>query len=217
VGLATHDGQTYTVAPAETPAQRAAVYALRESEYAYGQPYLLSPVGSSRRHRASDVYDDRSHVFGCWASNGRELVATCRFTTALGGRFELDDLASGFTPPPVPQDTLVESSRVVVRRDRRATGLVEAMLLMAGSWLLAETPYRYNFAVCARPLVRLYARLGMKLTSDRELELRGRPLGKRYVVIYGDMETSKTPVLARLGALGWEISSDTPQKRRAGT
>jgi hypothetical protein len=88
---------------------------------------------------------------------------------------------------------------------------------MAGSWLLAETPYRYNFAVCARPLVRLYARLGMKLTSDRELELRGRPLGKRYVVIYGDMETSKTPVLARLGALGWEISSDTPQKRRAGT
>lgn len=216
MGIATHNGETYTVALADTAKDRARIYALRESEYAVGQPYLLSPAATPLRHRASDIYDDRSHLFGCWA-NGRDLVATCRFTTALGGRYELDDLAEGWTLPPVPQHALLESSRVVVRRDRRATGLVEAMLLMAGSWLLSETPYRYNFAVCARPLVRLYARLGMKLTSDKELELRGRPTGKRYMVIYGDMETSRTPVLARLSALGWDISTTIPEQRRAGT
>lgn len=213
VGIAVHDGETYSVEVARTAAERAAIFAFRESEYQHAQPYLLAD--GAKRHRASDVYDDRSHIFGCWA--GHELVATCRFTTPLAGRFELDDLVDGWTAPPVPRHTLVETSRVVVRRDRRARGVVEVMLVLAGSSLLAETPFRFNFAVCSRPLVRLYARLGMKTCGDHELELRGRPEAKRYVVIYGDMQTSREPVMARLASHGWDISTTIPQRRRAGS
>ena len=123
----------------------------------------------------------------------------------------------------MPAELLVETSRVVVRRGWRASGLVEAMLLMAGSELLAHTSFRYNFAVCARPLVRLYARLGMKLTSTEELLLRGRPIERRYVVIYGDMRASRPAVSARLAARGWETSEamteqrHEPAQRKAGT
>lgn len=195
MGNARYGADAYTVALADTPRDRAAIQALRAAEYAVAQPYL----------RATDEYDDRSYVFGCWSAKDRAPVATCRFTTAQGGRFELDDLAPEWTGPPVPRAALLETSRVVVRRDHRATGLVETMLLLAGSWLLAETSYRFNFAVCARPLVRLYARLGMKRIADHEIELRGRPPAKRYVVIYGDMAGSQSGVLARLGSAGWEV------------
>lgn len=207
MGIARYGGKQYTVALAETPRERASIHTLRELEYAGTQPYLLAPT-HGERHRAADVYDDRSYVFGCWSSGERYPVATCRFTKPLFGRYELDDLAPGWTAPPVPKPQLVETSRVVVRRDHRATGLVEAMLVLAGSYMLAETPYRYNFAVCMRALVRLYARLGMKLTSDEELDLRGRPGGKHYVVIYGDMAAAQPPVLTSLAHHGWDITLD---------
>lgn len=186
-----------------------AVHALRAREYATSQSYL----------RPTDAYDERSYVFGCWTDREKSPVATCRFTTpqqsgvTLGGRYELDDLVSEWTAPPVPADALVETSRVVVTREHRATGLVEAMLLVAGSWLLANTPYRHNFAVCARPLERLYARLGMRLTSEETLSLRGRPSDKRYVAIYGDMAASQAAVLERLSRAGWDITLDYPEQK----
>lgn len=200
MGIARLAGETYRVALAETPAVRSEIQALRAVEYARAQPYL----------RASDAYDDRSFVFGCWADRERRPVATCRFTPS---RFELDDLATGWTAPPVPAQALLETSRVVVAVGHRATGLVEVMLTIAGSWLLSNTGYRYNFAVCARPLVRLYARLGMQLTADRELALRGRPVEKRYVVIYGDMATAEPRALERLERAGWNITLDSPEQK----
>jgi len=214
MATARHGDVTYSVELAESAPDRNAVFALREAEYLEKQAYLLAPsasAGSGAPHRASDVYDERSFIFLCRDVDERSdsALATCRFTVSLHGRFELDDLTSGsggWQRPPVPPSALVETSRVVVRRDVRATGLVEAMLLLAGSWLLRETPLRYNFAVCARPLERLYARLGMGLTSDHELTLRGRPEERKYVVIYGDMATSRPTVEARLRARGWELS-----------
>ena len=218
-----HGEELFTVALAESATERAAVYALREAVYVESQPHLLAAAPAGMRHRAADVYDDRSYVFACHRAGEREVVATCRFTTPLLGRWELDDLAGAWTRPPVPAERLVETSRVVVRRGWRASGLVEAMLLVAGSELLAQTSFRYNFAVCARPLVRLYARLGMKLTSTGELLLRGRPIDRRYVVIYGDMRASRPAVSARLAARGWQTSGtmteqrDEPPQRKAGT
>lgn len=203
MGIARQGNETYRVVLADTATLRAEVHALRASEYAVSQPYL----------RASDAYDDRSYLFGCWSDRARGPVATCRFTTPLAGGYELDDLTTGWTRPPVPVSQLLETSRVVVRRDHRATGLVEAMLLVAGSWLLTRTAYRYNFAVCARPLMRLYARLGMQLTADRELVLRGRPEAKRYVVIYGDMAASQPRVLDRLTGSGWDLTLDVPEQK----
>lgn len=217
MATARHGENTYTVELAETPAERAAVYNLRADTYLATQPYLLSQAPGL--HRAADIYDERSYVFACLSEGEHEPVATCRFTVPLRGRFELDDLVTAWTLPAVPANTLVETSRVVVRRGWRATGLVEAMLLMAGTWLLEQTAFRYNFAVCTRPLVRLYARLGMKLTTGDELTLRGRPVDRRYVVIYGDMETSQPEVLRRLATQGWDISMNRQrhQQRKAGT
>ncbi|MGH7285948.1 MAG: hypothetical protein ACRELY_30890 [Polyangiaceae bacterium] len=226
---------TYAVDLAENAADRRAVFALREAEYRASQSYLLTSPGApgashapNALHCASDPYDARSFVFVCHrtADSGARItppLATCRFTLPLWGSFELDDLTPSWTRPPVPLDALVETSRVVVQRSARATGIVEAMLLLAGSWLLRETPLRYNFAVCARPLDRLYARLGMRLTSDDELTLRGRPAHRKYVVIYGDMKTSRPSVEARLRARGWEFpdsdESETSMTtmRKAGT
>lgn len=217
MATARHGDKTYTVELAESAADRDAVYALRQDAYTAVQPYLLSQARGL--HRAADVYDERSYVFACRSAGEEDPVATCRFTVPLRGRFELDDLVTSWTPPAVPAHTLVETSRVVVRHGWRATGLVEAMLLMAGTWLLEQTSFRYNFAVCARPLVRLYARLGMKPTTGDELTLRGRPTDRRYVVIYGDMETSQPPVLRRLATQGWDISQPPQrlQQRKAGT
>ena len=217
MATARHGEKTYTVELAETVADRMAVYDLRADAYAATQPYLLSPEGRSGLHRAADAYDARSYVFACRSQGEREPVATCRFTVPLRGRFELDDLVTAWTLPAVPAHALVETSRVLVRPGWRATGLVEAMLLMAGTWLLEQTSFRYNFAVCTRPLVRLYARLGMKRASDEELTLRGRPTDRRYVVIYGDMETSRPAVLRRLATQGWDISTIRHQQRKAGT
>ena len=218
MATARHGDKTYSVELAETAADRAAVYDLRQDAYAATQPYLLSPERRPSVHRAADVYDERSYIFACVSAGEREPVATCRFTVPLRGRFELDDLVTAWTLPAVPAHTLVETSRVLVRRGWRATGLVEAMLLMAGTWLLEQTSFRYNFAVCTRPLVRLYARLGMKPTSDEELTLRGRPTVRRYVVIYGDMKTSQPAVLRRLATQGWVISTDEAShlQRKAG-
>lgn len=203
MGVARQGEETYRIVLADSAAMKAEVHALRASEYAVSQPYL----------RATDSYDERSYLFGCWSDRVRAPVATCRFTTPLAGGYELDELATGWTKPPVPGALLLETSRVVVRRDHRATGLVEAMLLVAGSWLLTHTAYRFNFAVCARPLMRLYARLGMHLTTDRELVLRGRPQVKRYVVIYGDMATSQPRVLDRLARSGWDLTLDVPEQK----
>ena len=218
MATARNGDKTYTVELAQTAAARAAVYELRQDTYAATQPYLLSSQDRRGLHPAADVYDERSYVFACLCLGERDPVATCRFTVPLRGRFELDDLVTAWTLPAVPAHSLVETSRVVIRRGWRATGLVEAMLLMAGTWLLEQTSFRYNFAVCTRPLVRLYARLGMKLTNDEELTLRGRPTARRYVVIYGDMEASQPAVLRRLATQGWDISTEARQQhRKAGT
>ena len=216
MAIALHGDAAYTVELAESPTERAQVFALREAEYQVAQPYLLSASGGAL-HRAEDVYDDRSFIFACARVGESTALATCRFTVPRRGRFELCDLTDSWTRPSVPDGTLVETSRVVVRRDERATGLVEAMLLLAGTWLLRETPLRYNFAVCARPLERLYARLGMRVTSPEELTLRGRPTDRRYVVIHGDMMTSQPTVMTRLAARGWQLSESAPSRRRAGT
>lgn len=217
MSIARFGGETYTLALAETASEHAAIHQLRQSEYTGAQSYLLAPPGG-KRHPASDRYDDRSFVFGCWARSGRTPAATCRFTTGgeSPGRYELDELAPDWPRPPVPVSELLETSRVVVARDHRATGLVEVMLLLAGSWLLAETTYRYNFAVCVPPLVRLYARLGMKPTSSTPIALHGRPADKRYIVIYGDMASSQPPVTDRLEHAGWHFSMDRSQ-REVGT
>jgi hypothetical protein len=214
MGIARHRGETYSVEPAETAAERALVYALREEQYRASQPYLLT---QGTAHPAADLYDDRSYVFACTRAGDVAPVATCRFTVPLKGRFELDDLATGWARPPVPAHQLVETSRVVVRKDCRATGLVEAMLLLAGTWMLEQTAFRYNFAVCARPLVRLYARLGMQLVGEDEIELLGRPRERGYVVIYGDMKTSQPGVLRRLVDGGWDLASSPVVQRKAGT
>jgi hypothetical protein len=206
MALARHGDDVYTVELADTAAQRAAVYALREETYVEGQAYLLASPAAGR-HRAADVYDDRSYVFACRRGADPDPIATCRFTRPLGGRWELDDIAERWAAPEVPREALVETSRVVIRKDARVAGLAEAMLLMAGTWLLHETPYRFNFAVCARPLVRLYARLGMMRAGGDELVLRGRPADRRYVVIYGDMQRSRPGVVRRLSARGWRISA----------
>lgn len=212
---------TYSVELARTGAERERVFSLRESEYVIAQSYLLGTAPDAP-HRAADRYDDRSFIFAARRSDQHDSspLATCRFTVSEQGRFELDDLAEGWARPPVPQDALVETSRVVVRRDVRATGLVEIMLLLAGSWLLRETPLRYNFAVCAPPLARLYARLGMGLVTENEITLRGRPVDRKYVVIYGDMKSSRPAVEARLRKRGWDISDsddelETTTRRRA--
>ncbi len=216
MAIARYGDAAYSVELAESTEERAQVFALRESEYRVAQPYLLSPKDGAVP-RAEDKYDERSFIFACARKGEREALATCRFTVPQRGRFELCDLADAWTRPDVPDGTLVETSRVVVRRDQRATGLVEVMLLLAGTWLLQETPLRYNFAVCARPLERLYARLGMRLTSGEELLLRGRPVDRRYVVIHGDMMTSQPAVMARLAAHGWQLSESASSRRRAGT
>jgi len=220
---ARYGGVTYSVELAESPSEREAAYALRASEYQSAQSYLLLPEGAllpaGVPHRAADVYDERSFIFSCRETSENDAcspaLATCRFTVPQRGRFELDDLTEGWERPPVPAEALVETSRVVVRRDVRAMGLVEVMLLLAGSWLLEETPLRYNFAVCARPLERLYARLGMGLVTDGEVVLRGRPIDRRYVVIYGDMAASRPTVMQRLTAHGWDFSPSI--LRKAGT
>jgi hypothetical protein len=227
MATARHGEKLFSVELAKTAVDRNAVYSLRESEYRVAQSYLLSGTTPNVPHRAADLYDDRSFIFVCRElGKNSELnapaIATCRFTVPLHGRYELDDLTSTWLRPPVPPDALVETSRVVVRRDVRATGLVEVMLLLAGSWLLRETPHRYNFAVCARPLERLYARLGMGLTSNDELTLRGRPIDRKYLVIYGDMAMSRPAVEARLTAHGWDLSDAAAEtlaitRRRAGT
>ncbi len=216
MAIARHGDAAYTVELAESTQERAHVFALREAEYRVAQSYLLAPPGGLRP-RAEDVYDERSFIFVCARVGESAALATCRFTVPLRGRFELCDLTDAWTRPQVPEGTLVETSRVVVRRDERATGLVEAMLLLAGTWLLRETPLRYNFAVCARPLERLYARLGMRVTSGEELTLRGRPQDRRYVVIHGDMMTSQPTVMTRLAARGWQLSESAASRRRAGT
>lgn len=220
---ARHGNDTYTVKPATTAAERAAAYALRVVTYQGKQPYLLGGAGAGAS-RAKDAYDDRSYVFAC--ERAGVVVGTCRFTPPLDGRYELDDLVDGWTRPPVGRAALVETSRVVIGRSERATGLVEAMLLLAGTWLLERTPYRYNFAVCVRPLVRIYARLGMKLIAPEELTLRGRPGDRKYVVIYGDMLAEQPAVVSRLEARGWKLDleprsvaplADEPRQRKAGS
>jgi hypothetical protein len=228
MATARYGNATYSVELAQNAADREDVYSLRESEYKTAQSYLLANSQANVRFRAADAYDERSFIFACraLAEDGEILsspLATCRFTVPLHGRYELDDLAGAWPRPPVPTHALVETSRVVVRRDVRATGLVEVMLLLAGSWVLRETTHRYNFAVCARPLERLYARLGMGLASNDEITLRGRPADRRYVVIYGDMLTSRPAVEARLRKRGWDMS-DSERKmfsatsiRKAGT
>ncbi|MDB4996442.1 MAG: hypothetical protein JWM74_3874 [Myxococcaceae bacterium] len=220
---ARHGNDTYTVKLASTAAERAAAYALRAVTYEEKQRYLLGGSGPGALC-AADVYDDRSYVFAC--ERAGVVVGTCRFTPPLGGRYELDDLVATWTRPPVRPASLVETSRVVIGKSERATGLVEAMLLLAGTWLLERTPYRYNFAVCVRPLVRIYARLGMKLIAPEELTLRGRPGDRKYVVIYGDMEAEQPAVVARLEARGWQLDlgprlvapiADEPRQRKAGS
>ncbi len=222
---ARHGKDTYTVKLASTAVERAAAYALRAVTYEEKQRYLLSGTGAGAgAGSAADVYDDRSYVFACERAD--VVVGTCRFTPPQDGRYELDDLAPSWTRPPVRPSALIETSRVVIDRGERATGLVEAMLLLAGTWLLERTPYRYNFAVCVRPLVRIYARLGMKLIAPEELTLRGRPTDRKYVVIYGDMRAEQPGVVARLEARGWQLDlgprsvaplADEPRQRKAGT
>jgi len=200
--IARRGEELYVVERASSTRDLAAVFHLREEIYAEAQSYLLTDKDG--HSSGEDAYDARSFVFTC--RKDEEVVASCRFTEPQVGRWELSELAPAWPRPPVDADHLVETSRVVVRHEYRATGLVEAMLLLAGSYLLEETLYLYNFAVCVPPLVRFYERLGMRPVTREEIRLAGRPQDRSYVVIWGDMRAEQPAVTQRLSARGWDLS-----------
>lgn len=163
---------------AETEAEKARIYDLRESIWRQHFPYLLN--GANGGHPAKDAFDDRSWLFYC--SDGAEVVGSCRCSPMLDGQWEI----SASLPPHIRLDfdprTTVQVEKVYVHDAYRNSSLHEYLFYHFSAWLLSHTAYTRYFAVCRAELVRLYRRLGAQLVSPEGLLLHGRAAHKYYLI-----------------------------------
>lgn len=186
------------------PALRERIFELRQAAFGPHGEYLLR--SRPPLHPAEDAFDEGSFQFCCRA--GGELVAACRFTPPLGGRWEASELA------PLPSVLLedgerrLQISRVVVREDLRGQQVTEVMLLLACRWLAAHTRFEHYFALCAPRLAAFYEHFGAESVPGPEIELASRA-GNRYRWIHGHLVDSIDAIAAHLSAhpsaSGWRL------------
>ncbi|QDU67419.1 N-acyl amino acid synthase FeeM domain-containing protein [Engelhardtia mirabilis] len=161
------------------------IFTLRQTEYRAHSDYLLG--NRAGRHPAEDDFDADAYQFCC--TIGDEVVAACRYSPALDGRWE----ASGLCPLPAGirdvGDSPLQISRVVVRADMRRRLITEVMLCLACRWLLEFTSHRSYFALCLPKLARYYEHFGAHAIEGGEVVLASRQ-GQLYHFVRGRMDTS---------------------------
>lgn len=162
---------------------------LRQTVLEERSAYLLD--ASRLGHPAEDEFDERSHHFACTIDE--QLVAACRFTPPAGEGWEASTLCPIPTALTNEAETLLQISRVVVRRDLRNMALTEVLLGMACRWLLSNTRFDAYFALCRPPLVRHYEHFGAVLLEGQDVIVpkRGRC---RYSFVRGTLTGSESAI-----------------------
>jgi predicted GNAT family N-acyltransferase len=183
------DGLEVAFSLATAPVDRGGIFDSRYETYHGTSEYLLNTVAGL--HPAEDKFDAGSFLFRC--SQGEKVLASCRFTPPIDNLWEVTELCSLPTMPPVDTEDLLQVSRVVVAREARGLHLGEVMMYFCCLWLLRHSRFAYYFAVCSPPLARFYRHFGVKVLWREEMHLPGRGTN-RYILIHGDLGDS----LARL-------------------
>jgi GNAT superfamily N-acetyltransferase len=150
-------------------------------------PFLFASTGLG--HPAKDEFEDHSQLF--FAESEGRVVASCRTTPCVDGKWEISSsLPDGFTLPVDPKSSL-QLNRVYVDKRFRRHFLHEKLFYHLSEWLLAHTEYKHYFATCNAGLLRLYHRLGAVVLTPNGLALKGR-LSQAYYVVHGEIAEFNT-------------------------
>ncbi len=183
----------YQFGIAEDPQTLAAVFDLRAEIWRREFPYLL---GSEQgRHPASDQFDASSHILFASSESG-EVVGSCRACPQVDDEWELSASLPESLRLEYDPERCLQLDRVYVRHDCRNVSLHELMFLALSEHVLQHTFSTSYFAICKAELVRLYARLGIRLVSTDGFLLRGRA-AHRYFLVEGDIEQCSTKIRSR--------------------
>jgi hypothetical protein len=181
----------------------------------YESPYLLLPACSEQRQRRAQeiraaftnidtnndpayyekeaIRDSHSYVFTI--QKDIHIVGTIRIHPITHGTSYIEEI--GKLSESMSSDSkLCEMSRLVLDPNHR--GNVTQILADIGRWMVAYTSFRTYVAICIRPFLPLYKRLGATPIIERFMLVRST--AQEFAVIYGEFaegaKRSLKPALA---------------------
>lgn len=165
--------------------QLSQIYQLRENVYQDKMSYLLNYKDGL--NPSEDMLDGSSYIFYCRQDN--HLLASCRYTPSVNGKWESPEIARVATLVPTDQSQLLQVGRLLITPEYRGQMLSEIIMWASCHWLYHNTEYKTLYAICIPTLVRFYRHFGSKLVANVKITLPERQ-NKTYRVIYGFIDSS---------------------------